>query len=93
MLPLIFSHLFCDCSIDASDPEAGLGRWINDDHKAPNSVMKKVIVHDSSPHLCLFACDDIQVGEEIRYDYGTKDLPWRQVRYYTLFYFLFTGEI
>ncbi|XP_030829920.1 uncharacterized protein LOC115919806 isoform X2 [Strongylocentrotus purpuratus] len=73
-----FLHTGVNYSIDASDPEAGLGRWINDDHKAPNSVMKKIILHDSSPHLCLFACDDIQVGEEIRYDYGTKDLPWRQ---------------
>uniref|UniRef100_A0AAV2LGB5 SET domain-containing protein n=1 Tax=Knipowitschia caucasica TaxID=637954 RepID=A0AAV2LGB5_KNICA len=38
--------------------------------------MKKVEV-EGSPHLCLFALKDIKDGEEITYDYGGNDCPWR----------------
>lgn len=31
--------------------------------------------------LCLFAKRDIDAEEELRYDYGIDDLPWRKVRY------------
>ena len=39
--------------------------------------MKKVVV-DNVPHLCLFAIRDITINEELRYDYGINDLPWRK---------------
>ena len=39
--------------------------------------MKKVVV-DNIPHLCLFATRDITINEELRYDYGLNDLPWRK---------------
>ncbi|XP_077436193.1 uncharacterized protein LOC144060471 [Vanacampus margaritifer] len=29
------------------------------------------------PHLCLFATQDIDSGEEITYNYGDSDWPWR----------------
>lgn len=29
------------------------------------------------PHLCFFAVDDIQQGEEITCDYGSEDCPWK----------------
>ncbi|XP_068758091.1 uncharacterized protein [Montipora capricornis] len=38
--------------------------------------MKKVIV-SGKVCLCLFATKDIAPNEELRYDYGLKDLPWR----------------
>jgi len=34
----------------------------------------KVIEHNG-PHLCLFAIKDIEIGEQITYDYGV-DVPW-----------------
>ncbi|XP_016114813.1 uncharacterized protein [Sinocyclocheilus grahami] len=38
--------------------------------------MKKIDVN-GKPHLCLFALKDIKGGEEITYDYGGDDCPWR----------------
>ncbi|XP_066531427.1 uncharacterized protein [Hoplias malabaricus] len=38
----------------------------------------KIISVCGVPHLCLFALRDIQPGEEISYDYGGYDLPWRR---------------
>ena len=39
--------------------------------------MRKIIL-DNKTYLCLFAAEDIEKGTEIRYDYGTDDLPWRK---------------
>ncbi|KAI4800013.1 hypothetical protein KUCAC02_016550 [Chaenocephalus aceratus] len=39
--------------------------------------MKKVMA-ENKPHLCLFALRDINPGEEIIYDYGGTDWPWRK---------------
>ena len=36
------------------------------------------------PHLLLFSKKKICAGDEIRYDYGGKDLPWRKVLYCVL---------
>ena len=55
----------------------GLGRLVND--AAPkfcNSKMKKIQIL-GTPSLALFATKDNAIGEELRYDYGVKDLPWR----------------
>ncbi|XP_027145426.1 uncharacterized protein LOC104939810 isoform X2 [Larimichthys crocea] len=57
-------------------------RWqlwtlVNDDHKHPNCKMKRIIT-EAKPHLCLFALRDIQPGEEITYNYGGNDWPWRK---------------
>ncbi|XP_041833038.1 uncharacterized protein LOC121634460 [Melanotaenia boesemani] len=62
--------------IDASREDGSLGRLINDDHKQPNCRMKKITVN-GKPHLCLFALNEIKKGEEITYDYGGTDCPWR----------------
>lgn len=43
-----------------------------------NSVMK-LEVFNNQPKLCLYASRDIEIGEELRYDYGEKNLPWRKV--------------
>lgn len=39
--------------------------------------MRKILDVDGKPHLCLFAIKDIDAGEEISYDYGGHNLPWR----------------
>ncbi|CAL8377415.1 unnamed protein product, partial [Gadus morhua 'NCC'] len=62
--------------IDASREDESLGRLLNDQHKGPNCRMKKIDV-DGMPHLCLFAIKDINEGDEITYDYGGDDCPWR----------------
>ena len=75
----MFQFVFCYFRIDATDREA-LAKWVNDDHKTPNCVMKKITL-GNSVHLCLFATRDIGIGEELRYVYGglVSTMPWRQV--------------
>lgn len=41
--------------------------------------MKKIVA-DGKPHLVLFALQNIERGDELSYDYGGSDWPWR-VRY------------
>ncbi|XP_036431265.1 uncharacterized protein LOC118811210 [Colossoma macropomum] len=64
-------------SVDASVEDKSLGRLVNDEHKKPNCKIKVVEV-DGTPHLCLFALRDISPGEEITYNYGDSDWPWRK---------------
>ncbi|KAI4903902.1 hypothetical protein NFI96_028811 [Prochilodus magdalenae] len=64
-------------TIDATREDDSLGRLVNDENKNPNCKMKKIIVQER-PHLCLFATRDIVPGEEIAYDYGGSDWPWRR---------------
>ncbi|XP_036449709.1 uncharacterized protein LOC118823944 isoform X2 [Colossoma macropomum] len=71
-----FIHNNTRYCIDASVDDGSLGRLVNDDSN-PNSRMKIISV-SQVPHLCLFALRDIQPGEEITYDYGGYDLPWRR---------------
>nr|XP_054770981.1 uncharacterized protein LOC129278875 [Lytechinus pictus] len=40
--------------------------------------MKKIAGSDDNVHICLFAIRDIDIDEEIRYDYHVKGLPWRK---------------
>ncbi|XP_053301945.1 uncharacterized protein LOC128460698 isoform X3 [Pleuronectes platessa] len=56
--------------------DGSLGRLVNDDHISPNAKMKYLNVQ-GKPHLCLFAIRDIVAGEEITYNYGDSDWPWR----------------
>ena len=44
----------------------------------------KVVEVNNKPYLCLFALKDINVGEEILYDYGIKDLPWEVYIVFTI---------
>ncbi|KAF7689308.1 SET domain-containing protein 5-like, partial [Silurus meridionalis] len=63
-------------TIDAARDDGTLGRLVNDDHIKPNCKMKRILV-EGKPHLCLFALRDIIPGEEITYNYGDGDCPWR----------------
>lgn len=40
--------------------------------------MKKILL-DDKPHLCLFAIKHINIGEEITYNYGDSNWPWRNI--------------
>ncbi|CAJ1081294.1 hypothetical protein F2P79_020338 [Xyrichtys novacula] len=63
--------------IDASQEDDSLGRLVNDDNRHPNCKMKKIVA-EGKPYLCLFALRDIHPGEEIVYNYGDSDWPWRK---------------
>ncbi|XP_065942405.1 uncharacterized protein [Magallana gigas] len=56
------------------------GRFAND--AAPGDVQcnasVKCLPSKGKPYLALFANRKIGIGEEIRYDYGVPDLPWRK---------------
>ncbi|KAK3507684.1 hypothetical protein QTP70_033538 [Hemibagrus guttatus] len=68
---------FISCfSVDAAREDGSLGRLVNDDHINPNSNMK-IITVKGKPHLCLFATKSINPGEEITYNYGDSEWPWR----------------
>ncbi|KAI4879046.1 hypothetical protein NFI96_029252 [Prochilodus magdalenae] len=62
--------------IDAAKENGTLGRLVNDDQRNPNCKMKKIIV-SGRPHMCLFAVQNIDPGEEITYNYGDDPWPWR----------------
>jgi SET domain-containing protein len=56
---------------------SGLGRLVNDSEpKMANCAIKKVSM-DGKPRLAIYAKRELNIGEELRYDYGVKDLPWR----------------
>ncbi|KAG7219307.1 hypothetical protein INR49_010369, partial [Caranx melampygus] len=62
--------------VDATEEDGSLGRLVNDDHRNPNCVMRKVDC-EGRPHLCLFARRNIYEGEEITYNYGDSSYDWR----------------
>ncbi|KAK3539860.1 hypothetical protein QTP70_014507 [Hemibagrus guttatus] len=62
--------------VDAAREDGSLGRLVNDDHINPNSNMK-IITVKGKPHLCLIATRSINPGEEITYNYGDSEWPWR----------------
>ena len=68
-------------SIDATNDIFHQGRMVNDAEKgdAKQNCVMKIVEVDNNPHLCIFATKDIEAGEELRYDYGVPNLPWRKV--------------
>lgn len=44
-----------------------------------NCKMKKLGT-ERAPKLCLFAVKDIPIGDELTYDYGVTDQPWRHLK-------------
>ncbi|CAF0768320.1 unnamed protein product [Didymodactylos carnosus] len=67
--------------VDATDETNRLGRLINHSRKGCNCQAKVLVIKDQ-PRLILIASRDINVGEELLYDYGErrKDIldsfPW-----------------
>lgn len=70
-------------SIDATECER-MGKYVNDaPKKHANCIAKSLFLHEK-PRVLLFASRDIPANAELRYDYGGKHLPWRQVRTETI---------
>ena len=68
-----FSYYF---SIDATH-SSQMGRLVNDGPPAvANCKMKKIII-GNQPALALFAIKPIHPGDQLLYDYGGLNLPWR----------------
>ena len=79
VLFLQWVFFFSSFSVDATFSK-GLGRLVNDaPSNKSNSVMRKV-KEGSETYLVLYALRDIKIGEELRYDYGVKDLPWCKIK-------------
>jgi len=55
------------------------GRYVNDaPHRDPAcSCRLKACYIDNMPRLLVYAKRNTSPGEELRYDYGTSNLPWR----------------
>eukprot|EP00794_Sanderia_malayensis_P019616 gene19616-21548_t len=70
-----FSHEGKSLCVDDTKADNRLGRLVNDS-ATPNAVMKKLAV-DGLPYLCILALKDNKANEEVTYDYGVDDLPWR----------------
>ena len=67
-------------SVDATF-SSGLGRLVNDafpNKPNCNCAMRK-IKEGPLIYLALYALRDIMIGEELRCDYGVKDLPWHNL--------------
>ena len=63
-------------SVDATIIDC-LAKFVNDSpEKFANFIMKKYEL-DEQPRIYKKACANIGDGEELRYDYGDTDLPWR----------------
>jgi SET domain-containing protein len=56
------------------------GRYANDaaPGDAQQNAIMKCVSNKGRPHLALFAMRTIAAEEEIRYDYGVPNLPWRK---------------
>lgn len=63
--------------IDATEESGKLGRLCNHSRRSPNTHTKLVWIPQGNtevvPHLIIVALRDIDVGEEITYDYGDRD--------------------
>lgn len=64
---------FC-CSIDASNNDR-LARYVNDSPKKFANCKPKPVFIGGTLHVVLFATKAVEMGREIRYDYGGGDLP------------------
>jgi len=68
--------MLCGFSIDAAECSR-LGKYVNDAPRRVANCYSKVVAFDGMPHVLIIAGRDIGTGEELRYDYGVADAPWR----------------
>jgi hypothetical protein len=71
-------------SIEASESER-LGKFVNDAPRKFANCVAKAVFLQGMLRVLLFATKNIPANTELRYDYGGKDLPWREVRGKTTF--------
>uniref|UniRef100_A0A1B6CKF3 [histone H4]-lysine(20) N-methyltransferase n=1 Tax=Clastoptera arizonana TaxID=38151 RepID=A0A1B6CKF3_9HEMI len=65
-----FKHHNIQYCIDATPESDRLGRLVN--HSRNGNLLTKTVVIKNKPHLVLLAKDNIQLGEEVTYDYGDR---------------------
>lgn len=76
-----FKHDGVKRCIDATKETGRLGRLINHS-RIRNNIKPRVVENGSEIYLCFFATRDLDVGEELLYDYGDrsresiKNFPW-----------------
>ena len=69
--------------MDASNITDRIGQFINDS-RFPNCVVKVIEFDD----LCIFAANDIEKDTELRYNYNSPGLSWRnKVSSYVISFF------
>jgi histone-lysine N-methyltransferase SETD8 len=67
----LFVYGWKDFSVDATKESPYLGRLVNHSARKPN-LKTKIVEIKSIPHLVLVAKRQIDVGEELCYDYGDR---------------------
>ena len=64
--------------IDATEDENCLARYINDsNNEKPNARTKIYTDRSGRKHIQIVCCREIDVGDEIHYDYKGEYMPWR----------------
>jgi len=61
-------------SIDATEESSRLGRLVSHDITHPNCKPKQVVVR-GQPRLLLEATKQINIHDEVKYDYGNRSFP------------------
>lgn len=69
-MPQINSRFSFNNSVDATKETGHFGRLIN--HSRDGNLATKVVDVQGIPKLVFFAKRDIEVGEELSYDYGDR---------------------
>jgi len=57
---------------------SGSGRYVNDG-VASQANCRMQLIPGTSARLALYATRKISIDEELRYDYGVPNLPWRSL--------------
>ena len=72
-------HITFFDSLDGANANT-FGNFINDSKVSAN-CRGSVVIRNKIPHLCFFALEDLEEGEELRYDYkdDPKALWWRKM--------------
>ena len=78
MITFVISN-FLIFSIDATFSERK-GKYVNDEESSKANARMRLMNIDEEPVLALFAKRHINQDKEICFDYGVKNLPWRQKR-------------
>ena len=81
---LVDLYCFIYCSIDSTKVIGpGLGRYVNDGVASEANCRMQVMVGTpkEAPRLALYATRKLTKGEELRYNYGVPNLPWRVKQY------------
>ena len=67
--------MLCAFSIDAAE-YSRFGKYVNDAPRRVANCYSKTF--DGTPHVLIIAGRDIGRREELRYDYGVANAPWRK---------------